>query len=117
MTTVAKLIVQDVLADRRQTTVESVSERFGVLIEIRLVRIKLIAAPVLHVRHVRHDDIRAGQNAQLASVILQGLQGRRRGDVDVVEIEARHGDHLESEAKPSFPVRRSPFPSAYSPRE
>ena len=81
---VAARAVVDALADRREAAFEAAPALLRVLVEAGLARVELVAAAVGGIRHVRHHDVRAGEDPLLAAVGGEGLEGGRGGDVDVV---------------------------------
>jgi len=93
---IAPFAVADRLADGKDALFQAKAAGEGILIQAGLAFIELVTLPVSGVRDVGHDDVCPGQEAKLAPGGHQGLEGRRGGDVDVLQGDAAGGDHLQT---------------------
>ena len=93
---VASFAVNQVLAYRIQTAIEAMATQRCVFVQTGFVRIEPVNLAPTHIRDIGHKHIRTREHAALASVVRQRLQRRRCGDVHVVQIKARDGDHAKA---------------------
>ena len=96
----------DFFADGKHTPVETIPAFRRIFVQTRLVFVKLIIFPVFRIGDVGHHHVRARKDALFPAPVVQRLQGRSRGDVHVMQIKARNGDHPEPESAVQYARRQ-----------
>ena len=66
-------------------------------VDAGFVVVEEVLGAVFRDRDDGHEDVGTGFEAQFASQGMEGLEGRRGGDVHVGQKEARDGDHLQAQ--------------------
>ncbi len=61
--------------------------------------------PIFRIGHVGHNHIRPRKNPLLPSVVRKRLQRGRSGNIDIMQIEPGHGNHLQRKLEPLFRIR------------
>ena len=84
------------LADGGNAPLEATTAKRRILVETRLAGVELVVGAIARLRDVWHDHVSAGEKSLFAPFWIKRLKSCRGGDVHIVQIKARSGDHAKT---------------------